>query len=151
MALGGVNVDAPHEPFLEVRGQRQAEAPPTEKSIRALIYDLDDPPRLPINQHRLIVDNCVWIASNVVLRRQIVIWNTGRRQDHARLHILVVGIGRVMLEYNVFVKSRPLVNAERSVDAARNAADKTPATPRRARPLRSLARHLRRRPLCLER
>ncbi|VFU07101.1 protein of unknown function [Methylocella tundrae] len=118
----------------------------------ALIDHLNDSPRRRIDQNGVTIHDCIAVAwVDAIFRRHRIISDAAERQSRARLDALAVAEARAMLAQRIVAKTRRLIEAEQSGDAAgdaaNRAADRAPPPRRRWGPPRYFPRlrHSRRR------
>ncbi len=95
------------------------------KLLQPLVDDLNDFMRSRVYEDRLIVDDRVTVRPDAVFGRHVVIDDAVHRQDGAGSHRFAILVRPMMLADDVIAKTRTLINAEQTVDAARHPADHT--------------------------
>jgi hypothetical protein len=88
-----------------------------------LVQDLDDPPCARLDEHSVIVDDCVFVSAHAVLCGDLIVLDLLWRQNDAYPDIAIVVIGRMMLPDNILMKPGSRVDAKYTGDPAGNATD----------------------------
>ena len=95
------------------------------KFLQPLVDDLNDFMGPRVYKNRLIVDNRVTIYLDAILGRHVIILDALHRQNGAGSQRFIIAVRLMMLVDDVIAKTRTLINAEQTVDAARHPADHT--------------------------